>query len=100
MATPLYPKSEDIAGYLTFSSLDAALKGFAEIAASVVPSGKGPTPKELKGELGTMFGDPELAGIDGSKPIVIALLGPAEQQLELVEFLDGREPTDRNFDFQ
>jgi hypothetical protein len=78
VAAPLYPKSTEIAGYLTLSSLDAALKGFAEIAAVVDPSEKAPTSEDMKGDLGAMLGDPQLSGVDGSKPIAIALLGPAD----------------------
>ncbi len=72
---PLAPGSDDVIAYIVVPGLDAALKDVAGIAGTVTPDPtKAPTPDQLKTQVGVLLGDPGLANLDGSRPLLVAVL--------------------------
>lgn len=64
--------SDSVLGYIMVPSLDATLGHVETMAAAFAP---GQTqPGMLKQQLGTMVGDPDMSGLDGSKPILLMIL--------------------------
>ncbi len=71
----LAPASKEIVAYAAVPSLDSLLKGAADIStlANPVPDAPPVTLESMKAMIGTPLGDPELKGIDGTKPILVVM---------------------------
>lgn len=75
----LMPSNEDVLAYVAVPSLDVALRNVSDLIQRVAPPGQPPqTPEALKAQLGTMLGDPQLAALDSSRPIILAVLKPTQ----------------------
>ena len=71
----LAPASKEIVAYAAVPSLDSLLKGAADIStlANPVPDAPSVTLESMKAMIGTPLDDPELKGIDGTKPILVVM---------------------------
>ncbi len=75
----LEPPGEDVMAYVALPGLDIALQHVCDLMGRIAPPNTPPqTPATMKSQLGTLLGDPQLAAVDASRPIVVAVLKPSQ----------------------
>ena len=88
---PLQLGGDGVAAYLVIPDIDAALQGVVDLTDVVRPGTL--TSKELKMQVGTMLGDPELSNLRPKKPLLLVALNNAEGASipPFVAFIPARE---------
>lgn len=69
---PTAPASKDVVAYIAIPSLDKAVKDVSAVAERFSPGQM--TPETIKAQIGAMIGDPQLAGMEMQKPVVICVM--------------------------
>lgn len=78
---PLDAGSDQVLGYLAYPKVNDTIQSIEAIAQSFAPPGALP-PGQIKQMIGIAFGDPGLAKLDGTKPVVAMIFKPADPASE------------------